>query len=146
METSTLHSAGYLLTKIGQVTTARFADLLAPLGIRPKHFGLLAAIATLPPSTQQELARALGLVASAIVEIIDDLEALAAVRRVPRPLDRRSYQIEITPAGSRLLEKALAAGDEVDRLLLDGLAPADADSFERSLVAIAARLGVPGAA
>ena len=146
METSTQHSAGYLVTKIGQVTTARFADLLGPLGIRPKHFGLLAAIAALPPSTQQELGRALGLVASAIVEMVDDLEALAAVRRVPRPLDRRSYQIEITPSGSRLLQKALAAGDEVDRLLLNGLTKAEVDSFERSLAAIAARLGIMGAA
>jgi hypothetical protein len=99
------NTAGFLLSKIGKAATERFAEKIAPLGLRPKHCGVLA----LSPLSQQELARILDLVPSAIVTIVDELKALNAVERVEDPSDRRRYTIELT---HRLCE--VAKSDSTD--------------------------------
>lgn len=96
---------GDLLTKIGQLTTARCADRLAELGLRPKHFGLLPAIRSTPPGSQSELGQAMRLVPSAIVTMLDDLEKRGAVVRTADPRSRRRFIVELTAHGTELLEK-----------------------------------------
>ena len=142
MEPSTLFPVGYLLTKIGQVITVRFTVALAPLGIRPKHYGLLAAVATMPPSSQQDLGRALGIVPSAIVEMIDDLETLGALSRTQSARDRRTHVVSITRDGEKLLDKAAALGRAVDAEVLASLPPAHSASLSLALNAIANDLGI----
>ncbi|WP_375383661.1 MarR family winged helix-turn-helix transcriptional regulator [uncultured Microbacterium sp.] len=144
MDSSNAFGPGYLLTKIGQVITLRFSAALEPLGIRPKHFGLMAAVASMPASTQQDLGRALGLVPSAIVEMIDDLQTLGALRRAERPNDRRSHLIELTPSGQELLAKAAEAGREVDESVLAPLSPAKREALASSVAIIGAELGIAG--
>ena len=136
--------AGYLLTKIAQVSVGRFAQRIAGLHIRPKHYGLLAVTAAAPGSSQQQLGRLLGLVPSAIVTMIDDLESLGAVVRTSDPGSRRQFAIEITAAGSSLLTQATELGAEVDDEILGHLTSHDRRMFSSLLAAIAQSLGIPG--
>lgn len=142
-DTSTpLFTAGFLLSKIGKVITERFAERIAPLGLRPKHCGLLATVKGLPPMSQQELGKALGLVPSAIVTSLDELKALHAIVRVEDPNDRRRYTIELTPQGETLLRKATESAVEIDREVMATLSKAERTALVRSLQRIAATLGV----
>jgi DNA-binding MarR family transcriptional regulator len=65
--------------------------------------------------SQRELSGFLGLDPSQVVSLIDDLQGRGLVERKPDKRDRRSRIIVATPAGRRLLRKALlaarAAGD-----------------------------------
>ncbi|GGF21589.1 MarR family winged helix-turn-helix transcriptional regulator [Subtercola lobariae] len=146
MDPSTHYASGYLLTKIGQLTSARFAERLETLGIRPKHFGLLLAVNSMPPGPQTALGQALGVVPSAIVTMLDDLEERNAVARVADPTSRRSFVIELTAVGRELLNDAARLGDEVDAELLGSLDMDARAALQRTLERVATQNGLIAAA
>jgi DNA-binding MarR family transcriptional regulator len=134
MATATpLGTTGFLLSKVGQLATDRFADKLRPLKLRPKHCGLLAAVANAPSASQQQLGRALELVPSAIVAMIDDLEDIGAVRRVADPDNRRKHAIVLTHHGRSLLDRATKLAEALDRELLAPLSAAERATLARLL-------------
>jgi len=137
MTSSNEFATGYLLTKLGQATTARFAERLNELGIRPKHFGILFAVDTMPAGPQADFADALGLVPSAIVTMVDDLERLGAVVRTVDPLSRRRRIVELTDRGRELLRDATRIGNEVDQELLAGLSAHERETLQRILESVA---------
>ena len=133
MDESSGYPTGYLLTKIAQATTAQFTERLASLGIRPKHYGLLFALSSTPPGSQTELGRTLGLVPSAIVTMIDDLERRGAVSRAADPTSRRRFVVELTPAGRDLLARASKLGAAVDDEMLAALSPEGRAALQKLL-------------
>ncbi len=137
-------SAAFLVAKLGQTVGARFAERLAPIGLRPKHCGILNLLAEGAPGSQQELGLRLGVVPSAIVSWLDDLEALGAVRRKADAVDRRNHAVNLTARGRRLLRKSQAIAAELDHELLVGLAPAERAAFVAALRAIGAAEGSAG--
>jgi DNA-binding MarR family transcriptional regulator len=142
MTSSTPLATGYLLTKLGQLTTARFADRLAELDLRPKHFGLLLAIRSTPPGSQSELGQTMGLVPSAIVTILDDLEKRGAVVRTADPHSRRRFIVELTARGTELLNTAARRGDEVDAEILAFLSDRERAGLHRTLEKLALSHGL----
>jgi len=135
-------STGFLLSKIGQTTTNLFAEKLAPLGLRPKHCGLLAAVAGLPSASQQDLGSAMSLVPSAIVSIIDDLETARAIRRTQDVVDRRRHSIELTEKGRSLLKRVSKLAHEVDDQVLASLSAAERAALHSILVRVALDAGI----
>ena len=140
--TTPLFTTGFLLSKIGKEITESFAARIAPLGLRPKHCGLLAAVKAFPPMSQQELGRALGLVPSAIVTSLDELKALHAIARIEDLKDRRRYTIELTARGETLLRKATNLAMEIDNEMLAALRAAERTALTRSLRRIAGAIGI----
>lgn len=59
---------------------------------------------------------------TSVTNIVDRLQADGLVRRTPHPTDRRATLVEITEAGSALLEKATASVTAI-RFGMDGLTP-----------------------
>jgi len=137
-EESVTRTAVFLLGKLGQVATGRFADRLAPHGLRPRHCGVLELLAA-GPKAQLDLARTIGVTPSVVVDMLDELEELDAVRRVRDTADRRRQLIELTPAGQRLRRAAARLARETDRELLDGLDAAEEAALRRVLDQIAQR-------
>jgi DNA-binding MarR family transcriptional regulator len=142
MDASSDHPVGYLLTKLGQVVTARFADHLKELGIRPKHYGLLVAIDAMPARSQADIGAAVGVVPSAVVGMLDDLELLGAVVRVADPQNRRRFGVELTDAGRRLLGRATELGGRLDDEILASLREPDRRALSATLATLAADLGI----
>src|SRR3954465_13323089 len=68
--------AAYLLARVGRTQSARFAERMRSLGLRPKHFALLNAIALAHGASQQELGGQMGLDPSGLVGAIDELEGM----------------------------------------------------------------------
>jgi DNA-binding MarR family transcriptional regulator len=115
------NTAGYMLSKLGQAAIDEFAERLRPLRLRPRHCGLLAAIRSMPMTSQLALGQALGVVPSAIVPMLDELEALDAINRVPDEMDRRRHAIQLTPKGATLLQQATVIALKVDDAILASL-------------------------
>lgn len=110
-------SAAFLVSKLGQATTARFAELLAPLDLRPRHCGMLELLRA-GPRSQLVLAKALGVTPSVVVDMVDELQARSAVRRVRDTADRRRQLVELTPDGRELADRCVRLSYDLDTQLL----------------------------
>ncbi|MFN2607177.1 MAG: MarR family winged helix-turn-helix transcriptional regulator [Acidimicrobiales bacterium] len=99
----------YLLVRLGFHAAARFAEALRPLGLEPRHYGMLTRVAAHEGRSQQALGELLGLNPTRMVFLVDDLEARGLVERRRNPADRRSNAIHLTPDGRELLATANAA-------------------------------------
>ena len=119
--------AGFLLVQLGTHRHRRFAERLAPLGLHPRHFGMLSHLAAAEGQSQQALSIALGIHRSAVVALVDDLERRGLAERRRDPVDRRAYTLYLTPAGRELLAELEDAADDDEAELLGGL-----DAAERS--------------
>lgn len=123
-------SIGFLLSKLGFLTSSRFTAALEPLGIGPGHFGLLRIIEVSGPDSQQALGDALGIPPSRMVALIDDLEEKGLVTRERSPEDRRVNLVHLTEQGEATLTQASEAGATWQEELLAAL---DTDEREQLL-------------
>lgn len=118
---------GFLISQLGFYAAGRFTERLAPLGLQPRHFGLLTHLSGGEGQTQQQLADAMGIHRNAMVGLIDDLEDRGLVQRRRHPADRRAHAVHLTATARDVLPKAQRAADEHDAELL-----AELDDAERA--------------
>jgi DNA-binding MarR family transcriptional regulator len=134
-------SLTFLLGKLGGVAANRFAERLAALGLRPRHCAVLELAGAVPLS-QLELATRIGVTPSVVVDMLDELEALDAIRRVPQESDRRRRIIELTPTGRELRRQAGEAAHQVDAELLSGIDPRRRAELRSALAELGAAQGL----
>lgn len=111
--------------------------LLEPLGVTPAQARLLRTLAHCDePPRMADLAQRLDVVPRAVTSLVDALEALELVRRVPDPHNRRVIRIELTEGGGgTVLELRRARRTAAAELL----APLD-DGQRAALTALLAAL------
>lgn len=136
-------SFAFQVGKLGQYATDRFAERIAPLGLRPRHCGVLGVLRASQPA-QLDLASALGVSNSVVVNMLDELEDLGAVRRVRETEDRRRQRVELTDHGRTLARKATWLAHELDEDLLASLDDALAATLREALRTLAKEHGLPG--
>jgi DNA-binding MarR family transcriptional regulator len=112
---------GYRLMILGERLKAFAVDTLAPLGVRPRHFNVLAALAAATTPSQQDLSRLLGVDPNVMVTLIDDLEQFGLAQRQPNPRDRRRHAIVLTAAGRRTLAEGAARLDAAESVVFGQL-------------------------
>jgi len=99
LATDRVASLGLLLSKVANMVDRRLAAALDAVELRPKHLGALSVLCAHGTMSQQALGERLGVDASAVVAIVDDLERDRLARRDRDPHDRRRHAIGVTPAG-----------------------------------------------
>jgi DNA-binding MarR family transcriptional regulator len=95
---------------------------LAPYSLTLKHSFALHALDE--PMAMNALAERLGIDASYVTTIADQLEERGLIERQPHPTDRRVKSLALTPEGRQLRER-LAAELWTDVPMLDALSAAD---------------------
>jgi DNA-binding MarR family transcriptional regulator len=145
MNVAPLAPVTLLVGMIARATAPRFAQRIADLGIMPRHVALLAAVTAQKTPSQAELGARLGLVPSAVVAIVDDLEARGAVVRTQDSRDRRRSIVAVTDEGRRLLAEAVRRGHELDAELFEQLPAELAEAFSTATRQIAHDLGLGSA-
>ncbi|AMV72950.1 MarR family transcriptional regulator [Desulfuromonas carbonis] len=129
-------SLGFLLAKAHQRIYAQFRDLLAPHGITPAQFALLAFLWQEDGRTQTALSEKTEIDRTTLSGLLDRLQKLGLVHRRPDPADRRAWRVCLTAKG-RALEKVLtpvALG--VRRQVVAALAPGEYEELCRLLAKI----------
>jgi DNA-binding MarR family transcriptional regulator len=86
----------YLLVQLGFRVAGKFTEQLAPLGLEPRHFGMLTRLAANEGKSQQAIGELMGLNATRMVFLVDELEKRGLVERRRNPADRRSYALYLT--------------------------------------------------
>jgi DNA-binding MarR family transcriptional regulator len=113
----------YLLVQLGFHVAGKFAEQLAPLGLEPRHFGMLTRLAENEGRSQQAIGDLMGLNATRMVFLVDELEQRGLVERRRNPSDRRSYALYLTDQGRAKLREAQQASaghaDQVGASLTD---------------------------
>ena len=90
---------GFLFGKIGWRATRLFAAALEPMGLRPKHYGVLNFLDAHPGASQQELGATMGIDPSSVVAISRRMNGSSSTMRTAlatgRLLDLRADPVEI---------------------------------------------------
>jgi DNA-binding MarR family transcriptional regulator len=79
---------------------------LAPTGIPPYQLGLLTHVRHAQPVTPTEISAASGVPLTTLRDNIQRLVDGGLVRRIPHPTDGRSYRLELTARGERVIRAA----------------------------------------
>lgn len=131
------------LLSIGRLLEARANAALKPLGL---HYTDLDVLATLRRGgkpyrrTPTGLRSSVLITSGAMTACLDRLEANGLVARVPDPEDRRSSAAELTLAGRKLIDKAIAVRFEEATQALDGLSVAERTRLAALLKKLGRRL------
>ena len=112
-----------LITRMARAMRRQFERAVEPLGLRARHFVALTHLSDHGPTAQQTLIEALGLDASNLVALLNELEDAGLIVRSRDRSDRRRGVIELSAEGERTLAevgRALAAVDDEILVALSG--------------------------
>lgn len=123
----------FLAARLSSTGSAGANRRLAELGLKVRHYSVLALACSGEEPTQRELSQFLVLDPSQIVSIIDELEQRGAVERRTDPRDRRSKILVPTAAGRRLYDRAKALVSRSTEDSLAELSAAERDELFRLL-------------
>jgi DNA-binding MarR family transcriptional regulator len=117
--------AGQLFFRLWRASHTRTAAALESIGLTTALFALLNVLGARQGAIQQELSADMAIDPSAMVKLIDELEAEGLAERRRRPRDRRAWEVVITPKGRRMLERARRLVAQVEDEVLGGLTAGD---------------------
>jgi len=102
------------LRMINRAVSRIYDRALRPLGLRVSQMNILVAVSQLGPTRQQDVCRVLSLERSTLSRDAERMRAKGWLDAAPGE-DARTSMLRITPAGKKLLEKAMPAWDEAQQ-------------------------------
>jgi DNA-binding MarR family transcriptional regulator len=132
----------YLLVQLGTRAARMFAERLAPLGLEPRHAGLLFRLAANEGRSQQALGELLGLNPTRMVFLVDELEQRGLVERRRNAADRRSYALYLTGSGRDMLRAISDSAAAAHRPLGTSLSEGERCQLAGLLRKLAGELGI----
>ena len=136
-------SVGFTISTTGYALARAFRELLAPMGLEPKVFALLASVASSEGVTQQAIAERMRVAPSRMVAFVDSLEERGLLERRQNPDDRRARALYLTPEGRQMLTRAFAAANEHEQRLTSDLSDEERRQLLDMLSRVGAHVGIP---
>jgi DNA-binding MarR family transcriptional regulator len=106
------------------------------IGLEPRCVGMLVALDSAQPCTQERLAERMGVTGPTIVSAVDELHSAGLIYRDRNPADRRAHVLRLTPGGEEYLAAALKAEDGAQRDLSTALGPAETAELNTLLMTV----------
>jgi DNA-binding MarR family transcriptional regulator len=129
----------YLLKRAELAVRMCMDVVLADFGLTPAQFLLLFQLRDRHDQSAAALAREIGVRPQSIGEIIGPLERKQLLQRDASPGHRRILHTRLTPAGRKLLMKALDIAARVEAELLSNLADGEIAALQDGLTALGRR-------
>ena len=122
----------FMIGKAAQQVTRRARELLAPFGVTPVQYAVLKVLSDAEALSGAEVGKRMVLDSASITGVVDRLESLGLVRRMPNPNDRRALLIAATDQARQILPEL---DTQMDRLNAEAAAilKTDEDRFFREL-------------
>lgn len=130
---------GYNLKRVYGILHSEVVPVLAAFNLRTVSFSALSVIMEAPGVNQTQLAAALNIERSNLVQIIDELVAQGLIERRPVKEDRRRYALMPKPKGAALFAEAKLALQVHEQAFFAGLSDADRAHLRRILAQLRAR-------
>src|SRR5579863_5845028 len=135
-------SLGFTLSQLGFENSRQFAEIVGTIGLEPRHFALLRAVREYQGDSQQAIAERLGVPASTMVALIDQLEGDGLLERVRHPTDRRTHTLQLTESGIEAVSRGFELGAQQERRICEGLSSAELAELMRPLGRVSDNLGI----
>ena len=114
----------FLLVQLGLHGARRYGERLAPLGLEQRQAGMLIRLAANQGRSQQAIGEMIGVTATRMVFLVDELEKLGLVERRRNPADRRSHALYLTGQGLSMVDRVRAVSAEHEAEFSAGLTEA----------------------
>jgi MarR family transcriptional regulator, lower aerobic nicotinate degradation pathway regulator len=124
-ETKVAEFAGQLFFRLWRASHTRTAAALQTIGLTPPLFAVLNYLQAHDRAIQQQVGSAMGIDASTMVALVDQLEGAGLAKRQPHPRDRRAREVLLTPKGRRTLTRGRELAEQVEDDVLRGLSPTE---------------------
>jgi DNA-binding MarR family transcriptional regulator len=135
----------FLLSQLGSHMAGQFQRRMTAIGVEPRTYAVLMALATEDGQSQRQLSARLGIHRNAMVTVIDALEADGLVKRMAHPDDRRAFAITLTDRARSLLPDLDKAGRSLENTVTAPLSAVERNTLRELLQRIAAGAGlIPG--
>ena len=135
----------FLLSQLGSHVAGVFQRQMSDLGIDPRIYAVLMALATENGQSQRQLSARLGIHRNAMVAVVDALEADGLVKRMAHPDDRRAFAVTLTDRARALLPSFDESGRALEDSVTEPLSAAERDTLRVLLQRIAIGAGLtPG--
>jgi DNA-binding MarR family transcriptional regulator len=131
-----------LISQLDVHVQEQLIEQLAPLGIHPRHFGMLSLLLGQDGLSQHQLCGPLGVHRNVMVGLVDEMEQRGLVERRRHPVDRRAHAVHLLPAGRQLQAEADVLVSAFEAKLLGGLDAAEARTFVSLLKRVSERAGL----
>ena len=133
-------SLGYLLRRVGKLSTSRIEAAFEGSDITFTQWIALALISTDTANSCTALARDMDHNSGAMTRLIDQLEDRGLVTRTRAEDDRRVSTLAITAAGNDMMKGLIASVVGVWNEILDGFDPGEIRQLIATLTGLLARL------
>jgi DNA-binding MarR family transcriptional regulator len=135
------HWVGFNLRMAQEAAFQAFSHLSQEIGESPGRFATLTLIARNPGISQTELSLANGRDKSSLTPVVEDLVKRGLVERKRMDSDRRTYRLNLTPSGKKVLTMLTRCARRHERNLDRVIGERDRKRFIQILKKIAADLG-----
>jgi DNA-binding MarR family transcriptional regulator len=132
---------GFMLAKAHQEIFDRMSRVTAPTGLTPKHFGILVLLHRRGAMRQTDVADAVRVDRTTVMNLIDELEGAGFVKRGADPSDRRANAVKVTAKGTQWLEKLKPLAEEVERHFLEPLSAPEQHTLRELLIRLVSHAG-----
>ena len=124
---------GLHLTRVSRAISRAFDDALAEAGGSLPVWLVMISLKRGQPSSQRELAEAVGIQGATLTHHLDTMESAGLVTRRRDPANRRLHLVELTPDGDALFFRLRDAATAFDQRLRAGLSDTEASQLEALL-------------
>ena len=129
-------NGGFLITKIKQIQSRIFENLLNEHGIREFNGAqgrILFILWENDNISVSKISAQTGLAKTTLTSMLDRLEASGHIRRVYDPSDRRTVKIVLTDSAKGLKDKYNAVSSEMNEIFYKGFSDEEILAFEEKL-------------
>jgi DNA-binding MarR family transcriptional regulator len=134
------HWVGFNLRMAQEAAFQAFSRRSLEIGESPGRFATLTLIARNPGISQTELSHANGRDKSSLTPVVEDLVRRGLVERKRMDSDRRTYRLNVTPAGKKILTTLTRCARRHERNLDHVIGARDRKRFIQILKKIAAEI------
>lgn len=126
---------GFLIAKIHQLTGRIFSKLLKKyqIEINPAQGRIMFVLWRNDNITIQELSTKTSLSKTSLTTMLDRLENMGYIKRVPSKKDRRKIYIELTEKDKTLQEKYVQVSQEMTEIFYNGFSENEINDIDRTL-------------
>jgi DNA-binding MarR family transcriptional regulator len=135
-------TTAFLLSQLGTLAAAKFADLTREQDLSPSDAGVLRLLGRHPGISQRALADRLGAVPSRVVALVDSLEQRGLVARTRSVVDRRTHELTLSDDGQAALRLLRSAAERHEQAMLGPLSDAERRALGELLATLAAAHGL----
>ncbi len=119
-----IESSAFLLARLGMESRRKFTELVEPLGLSWQGQNVITALYALTKNgtvSQKQLADFVGIDPRNLVSVIDVLEHLSMLKRMPNLTDRRGYRIQLTVQGEAMARQTEEFRTKLEKNMLASL-------------------------